>query len=107
MQEFFGQVYPFITGETFRPTGNYLNILTTIYEHGIYANLEIREFETESKHENTEKALSRWKAMLNYYAYTSQNMEEQLRQFYKSRRNSDGTYKYHLKGADCMIWWKV
>lgn len=107
MSEFFGQVYPFVTGEAFRPTGNYLNILTSLYEHGIYANLEIREFESELKHESMERTLPSWKALMEYYAYTSETMEEQLRQFYRSRMNADGTYTSPIKGASCMLWWKV
>ena len=107
-QEFFGQVYPFVTGEAFRPTGNYLNILTTLYEHGIYANLEIREYESEIKHESMERTLSSWKALLEYYANTNGKTEALLREFYRSRMNSDGTYTIPpIKGASCMLWWKV
>ncbi|MFZ3145343.1 class I SAM-dependent methyltransferase [Methanothrix sp.] len=107
-QEFFGQVYPFVTGENFRPTGNYLNILTTLYEHGIYANLEIREYESEIKHESMERTLSSWKALLEYYANTNGKTEVLLREFYRSRMNSDCTYTIPLiKGASCMLWWKV
>lgn len=106
-QEFFGQVYPFVTGENFRPTGNYLNILTTLYEHGIYANLEIREYESEIKHESMERTLSSWKALLEYYANTNGKTEALLREFYRSRMNSDGTYTTSIKGASCMLWWKV
>lgn len=106
-QEFFGQVYPFVTGEVFRPTGNYLNILTTLYEHGIYANLEIREYESEIKHESMERILSSWKALLEYYANTNGKTEVLLSEFYRSRMNSDGTYTTSIKGASCMLWWKV
>jgi SAM-dependent methyltransferase len=106
-QEFFGQVYPFVTGEVFRPTGNYLNILTTLYEHGIYANLEIREYESEIKHESMERTLSSWKALMEYYANTNGKTEVLLREFYRSRMNSDCTYTTSIKGASCMLWWKV
>jgi len=101
------EVSPFVTGEAFRPTGNYLNILTTLHEQGIYANLEMREFDSESKHESMERTLASWRTLLEYYAHTSEEMEEQLRQFYRSRMNADGTYTIPIKGASCMIWWKV
>lgn len=107
MSVFFGQVYPFATGEEFRPSGNYLNILTTLYEHDIYANLETRVFESETKYGSQDKALNSWKTLLAYCAYTNEDIEERLCQFYQSRMNSDGIYASPLRGAHCMLWWKV
>jgi len=105
--DFFGQIYPLVIGEAFQPTGNYLNILTALYDHNIYANLETWRFEKEIKYERMEEALSNWKALLKYYAYTNEEMDAQLHQFYQSHMNPDGTYTYPVKGFDCMIWWHV
>jgi len=105
--DFYGQIYPLALNEEYRSGGNYLNILTTLYEHGIYANLDTWQFERVTRYEWMEEALSHWKALLTYYGDVTQEMEERLRRFYQSRMNPDGSYTYPLKGFDCMIWWKV
>ncbi len=105
--DFYGHVYPLVLNEEYRSSGNYLNILTTLYEHGIYANLETWRYEREIKYENMEAALNHWKTLLTYYGDITQEAEERLRQFYHSRANPDGSYTHPLKGFDCMIWWKV
>lgn len=106
--DFFGQVYPRATGEAFLPPGNYLNILTTLYDHDIYANLETWGFESEIKYSNMQEAVDSWSAELSSYAQVTDEMVETLRQFYQSKMNPDGSYTFNLKdGASCMVWWKV
>lgn len=106
-RDFYWQIYPLAFGEDYRSEGGYLNILTSLYKHSIYANLETWPFERETEYESMEEALNHWKALLMYYRDVSQEMEERLRRFYQSRMNPDGSYTYPLKGFDCMIWWKV
>lgn len=105
--DFYGHVYPLALNEEYRSSGNYLNILTTLYEHGIYANLETWPFERETEYESMEEALNHWKALLIYYRDVPLDAEERLRQFYRSHMNPDGSYIYPLKCFDCMIWWTV
>lgn len=105
--DFYSQVYPLAFSEEYRSGGSYLNILTTLYEYGIYANLETWRFERETKYESIDDALNHWNAVLMYYGDVTREAEERLRQFYRSRMNSDGSYTYPLKGFDCMIWWKI
>jgi len=105
--DFYSQVYPLAFGEEYQSGGSYLNILTTLYEYGIYANLETWRFERETKYESIDDALNHWNAVLMYYGDVTREAEERLRQFYRSRMNSDGSYTYPLKGFDCMIWWKI
>lgn len=105
--DFYGHIYPLALSEEYRSGGNYLNILTTLYEHGIYANLDTWRFERVTRYECMEEALNHWMALLTYYCDVTQEMVERLRQFYQSRANSDGSYTSPLKGFDCMIWWKV
>lgn len=106
--EFFGQVYPLATGEVFRPPGNYLNILTTLYDHDIYANLETWRSESEIKYSNMQEAVDSWSWELSRYTHITDEMVERLRQFYQSRMKPDGSYTFSLKGGvSCMIWWKV
>jgi SAM-dependent methyltransferase len=108
MWDFFGQIYPLVTREAFLPPGNYLNILTTLYDHDIYANLETWGFENEIKYNNMQEAVDYWSTELSSYIQVTGEIVEMLRQFYQSRMNPDGSYTFNLKGGvSCMIWWKV
>lgn len=105
--DFEGQIYPMIMGEEFRQPGNYLNIITTLYDYGIYANLETWSFDKEVKHQTIEEAVEIWKTNLSNYANVTEEMEEKLRQFYRSSMDPDGSYTFRLNGVSCMIWWHV
>lgn len=106
--DFFGQVYPLAMGEFFQPPGNYLNIITTLYDHDIYANLETWEFDSEINYSNMQEAVDYWSAQLSSYSRVTDEMVKRLRRFYHSHMNSDGSYNFRLKGGvSCMVWWKV
>jgi SAM-dependent methyltransferase len=105
--DFSGQIYPMIMGEEFRSSGNYLNMVTTLYDHGIYANIETWRFDRVMKHQTIEEAMVIWKARLEDYIKITGNVEEKLRQFYRSKMNPDGSYRYPTEGVACMIWWHV
>lgn len=106
--DFFGQIYPLVIGEPFQPPGNYLNIITTLYDHDIYANVETWRFEREIKYNNMEETVGDWSRELCSYVHVTGEMMDKLQQFYQSKMNPDGSYTFNLKGAvDCMIWWKV
>ncbi len=108
MWDFFGQVYPLATGEAFRPPGNYLNIITTLYGHGIYANLDTWRFDSEINYKNVQEAIDYWSAQLSSYCSVTDETVERLSRFYQSRKKSDGSYSFILKdGTSCMVWWKV
>lgn len=105
--EFYGKIYPLIMGENFQPSGNYLNILTTLYEHGISANLETWDSESELNYIDMANALDAWERGLSEYIQITEMVREQLRQYYQSQMNLDGSYTYPVKGVSCAIWWKV
>lgn len=106
--DFTGQIYPMIMGEEFRPPGNYLNIVTTLYDYSIYANLETWQFDKEVRHQTMEEAVEIWKTSLESYTRVTGETEEKLKQFYRSKMNPDGSYTFSLKGGvSCMIWWHV
>lgn len=107
MYDLYGQIYPMIRGEDYRPPGNYLNIITTLYEHGIYANLETWDFYQEIKYHSIDDALIIWKLWLENYVEISREVDEKLRRFYQHKMNRDGSYSFNLRGNACMIWWKV
>jgi len=106
--DFFGQIYPLAMGEAFQPPGNYLNIITTLYDHDIYANLETWEFDSEINYSNMQEAVDYWSVQLGSYRRVTDEMAERLCRFYQSRMKSNGSYNFSLKrGVSCMVWWKV
>jgi len=106
--DFSGQIYPMIMGEEFRPPGNYLNIVTTLYDWGIYANIETWRFDKEVRHQTIEEAVEIWKTSLRNYTEVTEETEDKLKQFYRSRMNPDGSYAFNLKdGVSCLVWWHV
>jgi SAM-dependent methyltransferase len=105
--DFADQIYPMVTGEVFRSSGNYLNIITTLYDYGIYANLETWVVDSEIKYQTVEDIVELRKTTLKTYIKVTSDMEDKLHQFYQSKANPDGTYTIHVKGVACMIWWHV
>lgn len=106
--DFAGQIYPMILGEDFESPGNYLNIITTLFDHGIYANLETWKFDREIKYHTMSEAIDLWMMKLGNYVQVSEEIEKKLKQYYRSKMNPDGSYVFSLRGGvACMIWWHV
>jgi SAM-dependent methyltransferase len=105
--EFFGQIYPLIVGEKFRPPGNYLNFVTTLYDHGIYANVKTWGFDREERIQTMDDAVDFWKISLGKYTEIKGEAEEKLKHYYRSNMNPDGSHTFSYKEVYCMIWWHV
>jgi len=103
----FDKIYTMIMGDELRYPGNYLNILTTLYDYGIYANLETWGYDTVTKYQTIEDAVELRKNGLEAYTHVTDEMIEQLRQFFQAKMNPDGTYTTRAKGVSCMLWWHV
>lgn len=76
-----------IVGEEYRSPGNCLNAVTTLYDHGIYANLDTWQFDKEVKHQTVDEAVAIWKTSLGNYTRINEDVEDKLRQYYRSRMN--------------------
>ncbi|OPY49217.1 MAG: Methyltransferase domain protein [Methanosaeta sp. PtaU1.Bin112] len=105
--EFFGQIYPMIVGEEFRPPGNYLNFITTLYDHGIYANVKTWRFDREERVQTMDDAVDFWKINLGKYTEINGEADEKLKHYYRTNMNQDGSHTFNYKEVYCMVWWKV
>lgn len=103
----FDKIYKMIMGDELRYPGNYLNILTTLYDHGIYANLDTWGFDTVIKYETIDDVMELRKNGLEAYIHVTDEIIEKLCQFLQSNMNPDGSYTPRVKGVSCMIWWHV
>jgi len=105
--DFFHCIYPMIWNEPYKFIYSYAHIISTLYQHRIYPNVETWKAEVEMKYANIDEALNYWKASLMYYSDVTEEMDRKLRQYYYSHMNPDGSYCYPTKGVACMIWWHV
>jgi len=105
--EFYGKIYPHIMNEEYKHGTNYMHILTALYAHGIYANIETEKFEREIRYENMDETLDEWKRIMETYTEMTAEKEEKLRQYYRTRMAPDGSYAYSEKGVSCMLWWET
>jgi len=105
--DFLNLIYPLIRKEPDKYVYNFVHIITTLYQHGIYSNVETWKAEAEIKYETEEEAVSYWKPLLMYYSDVTGEMEDELRDYCRSKMNPDGSYHYPTKGVACMIWWHV
>lgn len=69
--------------------------------------METWKTESITEYGNLDEALSYWKMFLMNYTTVTDDMEEPLRAYYRSKMNPDGSYHYPTKGVACMIWWHV
>lgn len=106
-EEDFDKIYAMIMGEELRYPGNYLNIITTLYDHGIYANIETWEHDSMIKYQTIDDAVELRRNGLEAYTQVTDDMIEQLRQFFRTKMNPDGSYTLRVKRFLCMVWWTV
>ncbi|MDD1760737.1 MAG: class I SAM-dependent methyltransferase [Methanothrix sp.] len=105
--DFLNLIYPLVRKEPYKYVYNFAHVITTLYQHGIYPNIETWKAEAEMKYETEDEAVSYWKPLLMYYSDVTNEVEEMLRDYYRSRMNHDGSYCYATEGVACMIWWHV
>lgn len=105
--DFLNFIYPMIRKEPYRYGSSFAHIITTLYQHGIFPNVETWKGKAEMKYETEDDAVGYWKLLLMYYCDVTREMEEGLRDYYRSRKKPDGSYRYPANGVACMIWWHV
>ncbi|GAB6266146.1 MAG: class I SAM-dependent methyltransferase [Methanothrix sp.] len=105
--DFFNSIYRLVMNEQYKPICSCIHIISTLYQHGIYPNMETWKTESVTEYGNLDEALSYWKMFLMNYTTVTDDMEEPLRDYYRSKMNPDGSYRYPTEGVACMIWWHV
>lgn len=105
--DFLNLIYPLVRKEPYKYIYNFAHIITTLYQHGIYPNVETWKAEAEMNYETMDEAVSYWKPLLMYYSDVTNEVEEELRDYYCSRMKPDGSYCYATEGVACIIWWHV
>ncbi len=100
---FYKELYPLIYGREFTKRSDYLKTYQMLHSIGIFANIEIIEYNFDQPFDDIEEAIEFWK---EYMGIVTEEHDEKLRAFLKGRlkeREGGLLAEFHKKSA--VIWW--
>ncbi len=100
---YYKELYPLIFGKPFPPRTDYLKTYTNLHSLGIYANVEIIEYDFDQPFKDLEEAIEFWK---EYMGIVTEEHDEKLRDFLDKKLDKDEegpVARFHKKSA--VIWW--
>lgn len=103
---FYKELFPLIFKKPFKPRSDYLKTYSTLHSLGIYANVEIIEYDFDQPFDDLGEAVEFWR---EYMGLVTEEHDETLREFLKKRlekvKGGKGGLlaKFHKKSA--VIWW--
>jgi len=102
---YYRELFPLVFKKEFLPRSDYLKTYTRLHELGIYANVEIIEYDFDQPFDDMNEALAFWK---EYMGLVTEEHDERLRDFLnkKLERTAEGGLlaRFHKKSA--VVWWK-
>jgi SAM-dependent methyltransferase len=100
---YYKELFPLIFDREFSAREDYLKTYKTLHSIGIFANVEIIEYDFDQPFDNIEEATQFWK---EYMGIVTEEHDEKLRVFLTSKlkKTDDGLLaEFHKKSA--VIWW--
>ncbi len=100
---FYKELFPLIYGRNFTARGDYLKTYAMLHSIGIYANVEIVEYNFDQPFDDIEEALEFWK---EYMGLVTEEHDAKLQNFLKGKlkETENGLLaEFHKKSA--IIWW--
>jgi len=101
---YYKELYPLLFNKPFLPRTDYLKTYTDLHSLGIFANVEVIEYDFDQPFDNMEEAVDFWK---EYMGIVTGEHDEKLKIFLegKLKRYKDGLIaRFHKKSA--VIWWR-
>jgi len=101
---YYKELYPLLFNKPFLPRTDYLKTYTDLHSLGIFANVEIIEYDFDQPFDDMEEAVDFWK---EYMGIVTGEHDEKLKIFLegKLKRYKDGLIaRFHKKSA--VIWWR-
>ncbi len=101
---YYKELMPLIFSKEFRAKSDYLLTYTRLHEQGIFANVNIIEYDFDQPFKDLEEAILFWK---EYMGIVTEEHDETLRKFLEKKlvKSKNGLLaKFHKKSA--VIWWK-
>jgi len=101
---YYKELFPLLFNKPFLPRTDYLKTYTDLHSLGIFANVEVIEYDFDQPFDNMEEAVDFWK---EYMGIVTGEHDEKLKIFLegKLKRYKDGLIaRFHKKSA--VIWWR-
>lgn len=101
---YYKEIYPLLFNKPFLPRTDYLKTYTDLYSLGIFANVEIMEYNFDQPFDDMNDALEFWK---EYMGIVTAEHDEKLKNFLEGKleKFKDGLIaKFNKKSA--VIWWR-
>lgn len=100
---YYKELMPLIFKEDFKPRSDYLKTYSTLHDLGIFANVEIIEYDFDQPFVDLDEAVEFWK---EYMGIVTEEHDTTLKGFLEEKliRDNNGLLaKFHKKSA--VIWW--
>ena len=101
---YYRELYPLLFNKEFGPRGDYLNTYKNLHDMGIFANVEIIEYDFDQPFDDLDEAVEFWK---EYIGIVTGEHDSVLRDFLKKklvRRKGVLLARFHKKSA--IMWWR-
>jgi hypothetical protein len=101
---FYKELYPLLLNKKFEPRNDYLSTYTNLHSLGIYANIDIIEYDFDQPFDDLDEAVEFWR---EYMGFVTGEHDETLQVFLKKKlvKTNDGLLaKFHKKSA--IMWWE-
>src|SRR3972149_7591455 len=101
---YYKELYPLLFNKPFLPRSDYLKTYTDLHSLGIFANVEVIEYDFDQPFDNMEEAVDFWKEDMGF---VTGEHDEKLKIFLegKLKRYKKGLIaRFHKKSA--VIWWR-
>lgn len=101
---YYKELYPLLFNKPFPPRDDYLKTYIMLHNLGIFANVEIIEYNFDQPFDNIKEAVDFWK---EYMGIVTEEHDGRLRRFLEGkleRRDQGLMARFHKKSA--VIWWR-
>jgi SAM-dependent methyltransferase len=101
---YYKELYPLLFNKSFGPRSDYIKTYDRLHSMGIYANVEVIEYDFDQPFANLDEALLFWK---EYMGVVTAEHDAKLRKFLAKKLVKKGKgllAKFHKRSA--IMWWK-
>jgi SAM-dependent methyltransferase len=102
---YYKELYPLIWGKPFPKRDDYLRTYTTLHSMGIFANVELVEYDFDQPFDDITEALGFWK---EYMGIVTEEHDAKLREYLDSKlvkKKGVLLARFHKKAA--VMWWRT
>lgn len=101
---YYRELYPLLFGREFGPRSDYIKTYNALHDMGIFANVEMIEYDFDQPFDDIDEAVEFWK---EYIGIVTMEHDGKLREFLKAklvRKKGVLLARFHKKSA--IMWWR-